>query len=477
MNEREKGAQEWFRKVQEAMNHKQWDYAIECLANCVRLTPENLLFRQTKHGCIRKQYNDNKTGAKMAGMRLMGIKGRIKKSRMQKDWKNVEATAEEGLLVNPWDAQLMFDLGEACLHQGNLNVARYAMERAVEYDRDNIDYNRKLGTFLFEQRDYKAARACFERIYKLDPTDGEARAMMSRCDAESTMQKGYDDAENTRDVKVEQPQAPVNAYEADRQARKGAQKSADAPGDSAETDLLHAIRKDPKNLNLYLKLADLYKGNREFGKAQDQLNKALELSNNNPDIREQLLDVQLLLLKNELAEAVERMHKNPGKERLVEKANTLKAELLQKEIEFLVYCVELHPNEIRRKFELAQKYFESKQFAKAIPLLQQSVADSRLKVDALVMLGECFTKEGKLDLARRQFEKGLEGLSSQDNANAFKSAHYWLGRIYEKAGKKDLAEFHYGEILAVDYDYKDVLKRLEALQGDADQKNAGGIHD
>ncbi len=477
MNEREKGGQEWFRKGTEAMNHKNWDYAIECFGNCVRLMPEHLLYRQSKHGCIRKQYNDNKTGAKMAGMRLMGVRGRIKKCRMQKDWKSVEAAAEEGLLTNPWDAQLLFDLGEACLQLTNLNVARYALERAVEYDKDNVDYNRKLGKFLFEQRDFKASRVCWERVYKLVPTDGEARSMMSRCDAESTMAKGYDEADTTRDVKVEQPQAPVNAYEADRIARKGAPKSSDAPGESAEADLLHAIRKDPQNLNLYLKLADLYKAAREFGKAQDYLAKALEISGGNADIREQLEEVQLLLLRNDLAEAEERARKNPGKERLVEKARTMKEELQQKEIDFLIHCVELHPNELRRKFELAQKYFSSKQISKAIPLLQQSVSDPRLKVDALVLLGECFVNDRKLDLARRQFEKALEGLNATDNADAFKSAHYWLGRIYEKAGKKEQAEHHYGEILTVDYDYKDALKRLEGLQGGDDEKDGGGITD
>jgi tetratricopeptide (TPR) repeat protein len=473
MNEREKGAQEWFRKGTEAMNHKNWDYAIQCFGNCIRLMPENLLYRQMKHGCIGKQYNDNKTGAKMAGMRLMGVKGRIKKSRLQKDWKNVEAAAEEGLLVNPWDAQLMFDLGDACDHQNYKDIAKYGLEKAVEYDRDNVDYNRKLGAFLFERRDYKAARVCFERIYKLVPTDGEARSMLGRCDAESTMKGGYEDAENTRDVKVEQPTAPVNAYEEDRKARKGATKSADAPGESAEADLTHAIRKDPQNVNLYLKLADLYKASREFGKAQEQLTKALEMSKGNADIREQLQDVQLLILREELAEAEDRVRKNPGKERLVEKRNVLRDDLLKREIEFYTHGVELHPSDMRKKFELAQRLFTAKQFSKSIPLLQQAISNPTLKIDALVLLGECFARDGKLDLARRQFEKALDGLNHADRPDPFKTAHYYLGRIYEKAGKIELAENHYGEILANDYEYKDVLKRMEGLQGG--EKGLGGV--
>ncbi|MEZ6034271.1 MAG: tetratricopeptide repeat protein [Planctomycetaceae bacterium] len=468
MDEREKGAQDWFRKGTEAMNHKNWDYAIKAFGMCVVLMPEVLLYRQSKHGCIRKSFNDNGTGAKMAGMRLMGIRGRIKKCRMQKDWKGVETAVEEGLLVNPWDAQLMFDLGDACENQQNAAIARYGLERAVEYDKNNIEYNRRLGHLLVERRDYKPARACFERIYKLDSNDSDARTMMGRIDAESTMHRGgYEDADNTRDVKVEQTVAPVNAYEADRQARKGTQKAADAPGESEESDLLHAIRKDAKNVNLYLKLADLYIKERQFGKAQDQYHKALEITNN-AEIREQLHEVQLTMLRNDLSDAAVRVQKNPGKERLVEKVKILKAELLVKEIEFLTFGVDLHPNDMRKKYELAQRLMNIKETSKAIPLLQQSVSDPRIKVEAMVLLGECFAKDGKLELARRQFEKALDGLSATDKPDSFKAAHYYLGRIFEKAKKRDQAEHHYGEILAVDYEYKDVKKRLEELGGGDD---------
>lgn len=468
MNEREKGGAEWYRKGTEAMQHKNWNYAIECFSTCARLVPDNVLYRQARVGCIRKSYGDNGSGAKMAGMRLMGVKGRIKKGRLSKDWKGIEAAAEEGLMVNPWDPQLFFDLGEATEALENTGVARFALESAVQLDKDNVDYNRKLGAFLFERRDYKPARACYERVYRLMPTDGEARGMLGKIDAVSMLdRKGLEDAESTRDVMAEQPAAPVNAYEEDRRARKGMTKAADAPGESAEADLVHAIRKDPRNVPLYMKLAELYKASREFGKSIDQLNKALELSPDSGEIRELILDVQLMQLREDAAEAQARARANPGKERLVEKAKALHMDVVQKEVEYYQLGVELNPTDLKKKFELGQRLASKtvKQFSKAIPLLQQASANPNLKVDSLVLLGECFAREGKNDLARRQLEKAVDGLDFADRPEAFKAAHYLLGRIYQAAGKGEQAEHHYGEVLSVDYDYKDVLKRLDEMGG------------
>ncbi|MFN5732107.1 MAG: hypothetical protein ACK48R_09705, partial [Planctomyces sp.] len=64
-----------------------------------------------------------------------------------------------------------------------------------------------------------------------------------------------------------------------------------------------------------------------------------------------------------------------------------------------------------------------------------------------------------------QLEKAIEGLGFADRPDAFKNAHYLLGRLYQAAGKNEQAEHHYGEVLAVDYEYKDVLKRMEELAG------------
>ena len=158
---------------------------------------------------------------------------------------------------------------------------------------------------------------------------------------------------------------------------------------------------------------------------------------------------------------------NPTKERLVEKARGLQQEVIQKEMELYSLGVELNPTDLKKKFELAQRLASRhvKQFSKAIPLLQQAANNPNLRVEAQVLLGECFARDGKADLARRQLEKAVEGLNFADRPEAFKTAHYLLGRLHQAAGKNEQAEHHYGEVLAVDYEYKDVLKRMEELSG------------
>jgi len=138
---------------------------------------------------------------------------------------------------------------------------------------------------------------------------------------------------------------------------------------------------------------------------------------------------------------------------------------MQREVEVLAGRVENHPNDMKMRYDLAERYRKTKQYVKAIPLLQQAVADIRISEDALVSLGECFIRSGKADLGRRQFIKALETLNAKDKPDAFKNAHYFLGRLYEKASKNEDAEKHYNEILGVDYDFRDVLKRLEEIQG------------
>ncbi|MCH2209765.1 MAG: tetratricopeptide repeat protein [Fuerstiella sp.] len=461
----QKAAQEWYRKGTEALQKQNFDFAVESFGRAVSMKPDNVLYRQTRHGSLERMYEGNGSGARMSSVRLVSIRGRVKKSRMKKDWKAVDQAAEEGLFLNPWDAQLFADIGEAAVQREFQEVAEYAWKRAVKFDRTNIAYNDALGKVLMEGNKFLEARECFKRICDADPTNGAARSMMTQCDAQAVMYRGgYGDAESTRDVAA-QPETTVNAYDEDRKARKAQQANADAPGESSEADMRHAIRKDPSNLNNYLRLAEYFREQRQLTKSLELYDQVLEKSPGKTEVLEFREDVELEILNDKLADArsLSRMH--PDKTRLKEKAATLSASLIDREIEILVPRIERHPQDMKMKFDLADLFRRTKQFVKAIPLYQQASADIRLKEDSLVWLGECFVRSGQVALGIRQFDKALESLNAADKPDPFKLAHYWQGRIAEKTDRHTDADQHYTEILSVDYGYRDVQTRLQKLQG------------
>ena len=64
-----------------------------------------------------------------------------------------------------------------------------------------------------------------------------------------------------------------------------------APGESAEADLLHAIRKEPTAVGNYLKLADLYRKELRYDDAIAIYQRALEVTGGDINIRERMEDV------------------------------------------------------------------------------------------------------------------------------------------------------------------------------------------
>jgi tetratricopeptide (TPR) repeat protein len=174
--DKKKIAADCWKKGSEALAKENWDYSIKMFTMAAELIPDNLLYRQTLRGAEKKKYKNNKTGARMAKVKVLGIRARIKKSRAQKDWAAVAKTAEDGLQLNPWDGSCNADLGNACMQLGFPEVAAFSYELAVEAEPNNKDYLRSLAALYEERGDYSAAVNLWERLRKLDPNDGEARS-------------------------------------------------------------------------------------------------------------------------------------------------------------------------------------------------------------------------------------------------------------------------------------------------------------
>jgi len=450
-------AADCWKKSSEAMTKENWDYAIEMSLKAVILVPDNLLYRQTLRGVERRKYNDNGSGARMAGLKLTTIRARIKKGRLTKDWSAVDQAAEDGLKVNPWNAQLLFDLGEAARERGFSEVAANSLRDAVANDRENKNFNRTLAELLEQQGDYDEASKIWQRLSKLDPTDGDVRTKAMQVMTSNVLDRGgYEGADSTRDTMADHEVAK-------RLGIEGGGNAVDGPGMSEEADLEHAVRREPEMIEHRIKLAAHYRKAGKLDEASGTLSEALEMSGGDSGVRELLEDVQLDQMRHNLGLAREAADRNGDDEDAKRNVKALGGELLKREIEVFSSRVERYPNDLRLKFELGNRFIRLKKYAQAIPLLQVCVKDQRLETGALTALGKCFLAEKKNKLAMRQFEKAVEAVDVLEEPELFKESHYWLARLLTETGDQAAAEHSYTEVLAVDYEYKDALARMEAL--------------
>ena len=463
-------ASDCFKRATEALAKQNWDYAVEMFGTAVKMVPDNLVYRQSLRGSEKKKYKDNKKGASMAFLSLSSIRSKIKKARGAKNWADLDLAAEEGLAINPWDGQFNADLGDAARERGFLEIATFAYEQATSADSspENKEFLITLAEIYEERKNFTAAIATLDKVHILDPLNGSVRSKIQALGANQTIHKGgYEEAKSTQEVRDDKPK---QGYEESVKGDVKTNKEVLAPGESVEADLQRMIRKEPANVAHYLKLGDYYKREGKLEEAAKTFKLALDVSGD-VNIREQMEDVELDMTRRNLNFAKEAAARDSNDEQSRAIVAELATELLSQEIEVYSRRVDRYPNDLKLKHELAKRFMRCKKYDKAIPLLQAASKDIRLEAQVLTSLGTCFLAKKQNNLAKRQFEKALEKLNATENPIPFKECCYYLGRLAEEAKDFPSAEKYYSEILAIDYDYKDVAKRLGEIQGGDDESN------
>ncbi len=124
--------------------------------------------------------------------------------------------------------------------------------------------------------------------------------------------------------------------------------------------------------------------------------------------------------------------------------------------------VERYPSDHRARFEYGVRKFRAGQFDDAIPLFQTARTDPKNRAACGMYLGRCFFRKGYHSQAVSALQEAINDHEYTDDELA-KTMRYWLARAQEAAGSGDAAGKTYGELLQLDYNYKDVRARLDAL--------------
>ena len=444
-------AAECFRKANDALNRKQWDYAADMYQKCVLLSPANLTYRQALRGSEYRKYEKNGTGAgSLAKMKIGGLRSKAKKARDKEQYGESSKLIEQALFLNPWDPASNHELSQTAMAAEWDEVAEFAASCAWQADKNNEDLSQHLADVLESRRKYKEAAQVYEHLSKLVPGNGEYRSQISRMLTKHTTEAAkFEEAERSIDLRED-------GQMADHEVNKRIGKD---PGSerSLEDQLAAATRKEPDNYENWQKYTAQLLKLKKFEKALEAAKKALELREGDAAAEEMKEDAELGVLRTRLSTAKD---ENADKAELAEIGKAL----LKREIEVLTNRVKRYPQDMGHKYELAQRLMRIKKYPAAIPLLQKSSQSPKYKAKSLVSLGKCFLKENKASLAKGQFERALPELNVDNDAATVIETHYLLGRIYEQLKNPEKAEEHYGEVLVLDYDYEDAKDRLEGLQ-------------
>ena len=220
------------------------------------------------------------------------------------------------------------------------------------------------------------------------------------------------------------------------------------------TRLEEALAASPRSVELLVELAGVLERLRDPEGALDHVERALELRPTDTELADQAATLHLKVLKRRIARA--------DKLGDAEEADRLERELARRELDAVRTKVERNPGDAAARLDLGRLLFRTGQFDLATAELQKALVDPRRAEDARFLLAQCFQAKGFGDLARKEFERVLEGRPLVDDRA--REVLYNLGLIAESEGNPVEARRHYARIYEVDIGFRDVAAKMEALR-------------
>lgn len=423
-----------------------FDYATDLFTQCVLGDVDNCVYWQSFFANLKKKYDNNKKGVRMASLRSSGEKASIKKSQFSKNYMAVLKTGVEVLKLNPWDIFALMAMHHAGEELELNDVSLLFLRIALDASPRNVDVNRAAGHALRLRNQYDQAIVCWRRVAEASKEGDEyASRQVAELSVESTIAKGgYDGAETSREVKVDKSQGPQTRQDLSR-----------------EQALQQAIRLDPFEMKNYLNLAEFYFQEEDYSQAEKTLQQAYDQSSENADILDRLEDAQLRNLRYQLRQA-EDLAKASGTEEAKTAWKKAKQRYDARSLAAMERCVERYPNNLAFKFEFGRALQMSGKTNEAIQQLQVAKDDPNRQGECLLRLGQCFQKIKQYQLAAPHFDQAIQQISDRDIDNK-KNALYYAGRLALGLKETEKAEQYLATLAGIDFGYKDVATLLNKI--------------
>jgi tetratricopeptide (TPR) repeat protein len=452
-----------FERARQVIKSGNIDYGLQLLLDCCKIDPANLIYRQELRQAQRTKYENNLTGQSMAYVRSMWGRVRLRRAIMKGKYLEALVEAEQILMRNPWDLGTHLAMAETFQELEWSDHALWTLEQIRPTYPKEPKVNRPLARLYEKRGNFNQAIALWDLVRKADPDDVEAQRKGKDLAASATIAKGrYEDA-----VKGESPTPLVQEEDdGEEEETKPTTKKAEprVPREAAAAQ--ERIKNDPKNPNGYLQLAGVYRRADQFEQARATLKQGLVPTGNHFEIQQELLDLDIEPFRRDLAVAEEQLRKKPKDEELQQIRAKLTREINTRELDYFRRRVERNPTDTNSRFESGVRLLHIGQLEEAIKELQAIRNEPRFHGKALFYLGFSFKARNNWRLAQRNLEEALQHLSEKDGPLR-KEAMYVLATGLADAGELDRAIELGCELANLDFNYKDISRRIEEWQTQA----------
>lgn len=398
-----------------------------------------------------------KIGYSLAGMSLGG--------KIKKDPAAALKPIEELIAKDVYQPEGHRYLAEAASALGLKKTQAFALEQLVIVAPKSVEDAKNLIRLYIDLGLSQDALRVADRAQKAHVMDEELQSLAKKAAVEQSIHKGkWDSDQSFRDKLKDEEQAQ-------KLEQAGRAKTGEAGLRSLVEACLESINASPNNITHYRDLVGYYRELGELGEALKWLGKARQLDAGKADVNLERLEGELTIEEMEQAiqVKVDELAKDPQNSALSDAVDALRKKCSAYKLEQIQALVQRYPNEFSYRFEYGQLLFVGGEIDAAIKELQLAQRSPKVRIDALILLGEAYQKKGFLDLAIEQLlivKDEVPGMTDQK-----KAILYQLGTAYEQQGKMDFAIGEYKLLYGVDIAYRDVADKIDTFyskQADAD---------
>jgi tetratricopeptide (TPR) repeat protein len=432
----------------------QYDYAIEMYLNGLKLDPDSVEAHEALREISLKR--------KASRGKPLGMFGRMR-MRPTKDDKQNMLNAEKMLAHDPGNTDHMVSVLQNAHRAGFYDTVLWMGPILLRANADSKSPDVSKFVVLKDiYRDLRlyqmAVEACYAAL-QLNPLDMDLQTELKNLGAQETIYgSGYAAGGDFRTTMRNK-----QAQDDNIQSQKDVVSSdvlAKAIAD-AETEF-KVDPSDPAKLN---KLVEALERTDNF----EHENRAIELLDEAYQ-RTQLFSFRLRLgqIKMNQLRRVERsmraeVEAHPNDARLRQDYEHFRADQIEFELKEYTLFAEKYPTELKHRYEAARRLFLLRRYDEAIPLLQQSRQDPKLKIDGSVWLGCAFLEAGYADEAVETLQGVIDEYQIKGDDRA-KWMYYSQGRAFEAKGNMEMAIKRYSQVTQWEFTYRDVQLRIKRLR-------------